>query len=207
VNGKPFLKLQNNEEEAKSLQKNQVVFRPASKNKWSPQIDDSWILGHIHKKSVILLMFDPSDKTNIYDDKSKRITATGREILIALNNGYKPLANKGSIEGVSGGVLMAPPDWIENAQGIQESDLEKIDIVAKFGGLSTAMEGSQKVKNIDFGEQVEHKVRENIKEQIRGALKNFAKLKVKFNQWYSKLDKQFKLNSKSFASEIESKGF
>ena len=95
-----------------ALEAEQVVFRPVVTGKWTPQIDDAWILGHIHHRHQILIVCDPTRRSNFFDEKAKRLTATGREILLALDSGYQCLANTGTIGGVSGGLLLQPPDRI-----------------------------------------------------------------------------------------------
>ena len=51
---KTFKKLK--DKQAQEFENEQVIFRPATPKKWSPQIDDSWILAHIHKKNTMLII-------------------------------------------------------------------------------------------------------------------------------------------------------
>lgn len=68
---------------------------PDNKDVWSPEINDAWMLGHIHTGHRFELHSAPTE-TNLFSDSEGRPTATGRELLQTKLAGYKQSALKPS---------------------------------------------------------------------------------------------------------------
>jgi len=86
---------------------------------WSPEINDSWALGRIHRRQTFHMVSEPSDK-NLFDDstfttglKEKVVfhfTVLGRELCQLLLAGYTAAAYVDHVDDeVRGGVLLEPP--------------------------------------------------------------------------------------------------
>ena len=166
------------------LEEDQVLFKPAV-GQWTPQVDDSWILAHVHKRSCILLMCNPADPNNFWDSRKSRITATGREILIALRHGYGLFEHRQSPgEAIAGGLLLVPPDRNFPDLGILPASTTEIDrkaLVSMFP-RSVTPENMLTVEGIDFLGQVENSLEDNIADEIKSAKVCFTKLIPAFRQ-------------------------
>lgn len=166
------------------LEHEQVLFRPATAV-WTPQIDDSWILAHIHKRSSIMIMCDPGDQSNFWDERKGRITATGREILIARRSGYRLFHHKRTpAEAIAGGLLLLPPERSPLDVGILpantgEIELRQLKFLAKIP--KEALDPLT-VEGIDFLSKVRSSLQENLESEIKGAQNTFRKLVQPFRQ-------------------------
>lgn len=63
------------------------------KDVWSPQINDAWVMGHVHAQHHFELHSPPTEE-NLYSSADARPTATGREVLQLRESGYQPTARK-----------------------------------------------------------------------------------------------------------------
>lgn len=165
-----------------ALEAEQVVFRPVVTGKWTPQIDDAWILGHIHHRHQILIVCDPTRRSNFFDEKAKRLTATGREILLALDSGYQCLANTGTIGGVSGGLLLQPPDRIV-PNHLLPTTLHPVATQRLLGAFPRADAGTPLMVGAQpFGPKVAQEITKRYAQQIHDAKKNLDGLPLLFKQ-------------------------
>lgn len=57
---------------------------------WTPEVNDCWILGHIHHRNDFQLLADPSFLPNFWAEREVRPTALGREIYQIWQAGYRP---------------------------------------------------------------------------------------------------------------------
>jgi hypothetical protein len=171
-----------NKGESEKMETEQIIFKPATPAMWSPQIDDSWILAHIHKQNTLLIMCDPTNVDNFWDRKAKRLTATGREVLLALENGYKTFANTGEIEGIRGGLLLLPRGRSKKT-GILPLTLEPQDVRSLLGSFPVRelfQGGELQVGEEEFQSQVSKEVDARIEEQSEAAKKNFNRLRQRW---------------------------
>ena len=167
-----------NKRESEKMETEQIIFKPATPAMWSPQIDDSWILAHIHKQNTLLIMCDPAHVDNFWDRKAKRLTATGREVLLALENGYEAFANTGEIEGIRGGLLMLPRGRTKKT-GILPLTLKPQDVrslLASFPVRGLFRGGELRVGEEKFQSQVSTEVDARFEAQSKAAKRNFNRL-------------------------------
>ena len=86
---------------------------------WSPEINDSWALGRIHRRQTFHMVSEPSDE-NLFDDKlfttglKEKVvfhfTVLGRELCQLLLAGYTAAAYvHHAADEVQGGLLLEPP--------------------------------------------------------------------------------------------------
>ncbi len=86
-------------EKRQQLEEEGSLFKPPSRpgrkggGMWSPQINDAWVLGHIHAGRDTRLLSSPT-ATNLWDYDANRPTATGRESLQLMSAGYQSLQGR-----------------------------------------------------------------------------------------------------------------
>jgi hypothetical protein len=55
---------------------------------WTPEVNDCWVLSHIHRGNYFHLLADPSFYPNFWDATQRRPTALGRELFQIMSAGY-----------------------------------------------------------------------------------------------------------------------
>jgi hypothetical protein len=75
------------QDEREKLVQSGRLFDP--KGKWSPQINDAWTLGAIHRGRGVR-MLSPPTSDNLWEPKESRPSALGRELVQSLRAGYQP---------------------------------------------------------------------------------------------------------------------
>lgn len=98
---------------------------------WSPQINDAWVLGHIHGGRNAQLL-SPATPTNLWDYEANRPTATGRESLQVLNAGYTP-SREDPTPTATNSVFFSAPGEIPDAR---IDDVDRTRKWSQFGQLT-----------------------------------------------------------------------
>lgn len=94
---------------------------------WCPEINDAWILSHVHRNNKFRLMVSPSVLGNFWSSKDKRATAVGRELFQIWSAGYRPLSGVLIGDPLSGmGVLFGRTEL----KAIQIEDAAKVSKTA-----------------------------------------------------------------------------
>jgi hypothetical protein len=115
---------------------------------WSPEINDSWALGRIHRRQTFHMVSEPSDE-NLFDDsifttglKEKVVfhfTVLGRELCQLLLAGYTAVAYVEHIKDeVHGGLLLEPPS--KPVPLVELGEIERVDL----GDLKILLRAFQK---------------------------------------------------------------
>lgn len=130
-------------EKKQRLEEQGSLFKPPSRSgrkggMWSPQINDAWVLGHIHAGRNTRLLSPPT-ATNLWDYGANRPTATGRESLQLTSAGYQPLEG-GKRQGLQSRVFFQAPELNEDAPMAGIGD---VDRVRKFKQLQQVHELGQ----------------------------------------------------------------